>query len=270
MADSGVRSSWIASAANRRSRASLAARRRSARSHVAEHPVERRADLADLGPRVGVGDAGRQRRPRRSPAAARSPGSRWRRPGAAGAARTCTSAVPQDAGQQQRRREDARARSRDVVERVVHRRQRQPGDADVRRRPARGTAVNRNSPPSEVSVAVAVAVSGPAPAAASWPTGWACWRTRQAASSGLVSSAVRGAPLGHVVDDCSAVPLRGPRTARRRPSAGPGSVAAVGQPCWRRRSWRRRGRSPSRPAAAVAAGSRLQLSQVWSRTAAAC
>ena len=54
MAASGVRSSWLASAA-KRAQPGLAGLAPGERGlHVAEHPVEGGADLADLGPRVGV------------------------------------------------------------------------------------------------------------------------------------------------------------------------------------------------------------------------
>jgi hypothetical protein len=52
MAASGVRSSWLASATNWRSWVSLACRASSA-----EHAVQRRPDLPDLGARIGVGHA---------------------------------------------------------------------------------------------------------------------------------------------------------------------------------------------------------------------
>ena len=52
------------------------------RRDVAEHAVERRADLADLGAGVGVvvGHPLGEGRPRRGPAAARRPAWRWPRP----------------------------------------------------------------------------------------------------------------------------------------------------------------------------------------------
>ena len=53
---------------------------------VPEHAVERQPELAGLGARVGVRHARWAARPRRTRAAARPPGTRWRRPGAAGAA----------------------------------------------------------------------------------------------------------------------------------------------------------------------------------------
>ena len=51
----GVRSSWLASATNCRTRVSLCWRAVQRRVDVAQHPVERGADLADLGARVGLG-----------------------------------------------------------------------------------------------------------------------------------------------------------------------------------------------------------------------
>ena len=96
MAASGVRSSWEASATNCRTRVSRRLPGGQRARDVAEHLVQRRADLADLGAGVGVAlrDPHRRGPPRRDPAAASRPGGRWPPPGRAGAARAGRSRAP--------------------------------------------------------------------------------------------------------------------------------------------------------------------------------
>jgi hypothetical protein len=97
--------------------------------HVAEHPVEGEADLAGLGGRVGVGDAGRQldlvRFEREVGHLGRGGGDAAERaerePDPEGAA--C-------AGQQQHRAEDGGLRQRHDPEQIVQLGQRQAGDVD--------------------------------------------------------------------------------------------------------------------------------------------
>ncbi len=97
--------------------------------HVAEHPVEGQADLAGLGRRIGVGDAGRQldlvRVERQLGHLRRGGGDAAER-----AQREPDPEGPAGAGQQQHRAEDGRLGQRNVAEQVVQLGQRQAGDVD--------------------------------------------------------------------------------------------------------------------------------------------
>ena len=129
MADSGVRSSWRR-VGGEPAQPGLAGRAPPQRGlHVAEHPVEGEADLAGLGRRVGVGDAGRQldlvRFERQL--------GHLRRGGGDAAERAEREPDPEraaGAGQQQHRAEDGGLGQRDVAEQVVQLGQRQAGDVD--------------------------------------------------------------------------------------------------------------------------------------------
>jgi hypothetical protein len=121
MAASGVRSSWLASAAKRRSPPAQG------RLDVAEHPVERHGDLAHLGPRAGVRDPVRQRDLATGQGKLGDPGGGGCDP-AQRAQRQPHETRPEQPGQDQRRGEHDSLGHLHVLEDVLRRAQRQPGD----------------------------------------------------------------------------------------------------------------------------------------------
>ena len=130
MAASGVRSSWLASAANERSRRSLASRRASADSTWPEHPVEGRAELTDLGPRIGVGHPLRQAHLAAGQRQLGDPGRGGRHPAQRPQRRPHPGGADH-AGDQQRRQEHRDLGQGDLLQRVGDVGQRQPGHDPV-------------------------------------------------------------------------------------------------------------------------------------------
>ena len=128
-----MRSSWLASATNWRTRVSLACRAGQGAADVAEHPVEGEADLPDLGARVGVAvghalgrlDLAAVERQRADPAGGGGD------PVAAAAATAGRSTAPATAATTRPQPDDHAPRATSRATRVVDAGQRQAGDDDV-------------------------------------------------------------------------------------------------------------------------------------------
>ncbi len=255
-----MRSSWLASATNWRTRVSLALPGGERVGDVPEHPVERRADLADLGARVGVGvrnPFGRATSPRsRGSSATREAVAATRRSGRR-ASRTTTS--PARTASNAPTMPTSEHRASQFAHGVLHRAHRQPdegGDvvlaADGRHQiAARGAAeVDRGARGRRRAVLPAVAVCW-AVSASVLPCGPDHVRAEvtDPVDHGDAERALAGA---EVVEEDRGPRRRHRRRHRRRASAGrrcarsggvgelvvelAGELAVQGDHGWRRRS----------------------------------